>query len=84
MPTCGRHTASPSSWRERGVPDRALTVCIYKQLTREMAVILLEQHIELALEVAGHAYVMDRGHIALAGPATTVKSDPQLMRYLAP
>jgi branched-chain amino acid transport system ATP-binding protein len=49
-----------------------------------MAVILVEQHIELALEVAGHAYVMDRGHIALAGPAATVKSDPQLMRYLAP
>jgi branched-chain amino acid transport system ATP-binding protein len=55
-----------------------------KQLSREMAVILVEQHIELALEVAGHAYVMDRGHIALAGPAATVKSDPQLMRYLAP
>jgi len=55
-----------------------------KQLSREMALILVEQHIELALEVAGHAYVMDRGHIALAGPAAIVKSDPQLMRYLAP
>ena len=55
-----------------------------KQLSREMAVILVEQHIELALEVAGHAYVMDRGHIALAGSAATVKSDPRLMRYLAP
>ena len=55
-----------------------------KQLSREMALILVEQHIELALEVAGHAYVMDRGHIALTGPAATVKSDPQLMRYLAP
>ena len=55
-----------------------------KQLSREMALILVEQHIELALEVAGRAYVMDRGHIALTGPAATVKSDPQLMRYLAP
>jgi len=55
-----------------------------KQLSREMALILVEQHIELALEVAGHAYVMDRGHIALAGPAAIVKSDSQLMRYLAP
>ena len=55
-----------------------------KQLSREMAVILVEQHIELALEVARHAYVMDRGHIALEGPSASVKSDPQLMRHLAP
>jgi branched-chain amino acid transport system ATP-binding protein len=55
-----------------------------KQLSREMAVILVEQHIELALEVANHAYVMDRGHIALEGPAASVRSDPQLMHHLAP
>ena len=55
-----------------------------KQLSREMAVILVEQHIELALEVAQHAYVIDRGHVALEGPSVTVKSDPQLMRHLAP
>jgi branched-chain amino acid transport system ATP-binding protein len=55
-----------------------------KQLAREMAVILVEQHIELALDVAQHAYVMDRGHIALQGPAAAVKGDPQLMHHLAP
>jgi len=55
-----------------------------KQLAREMAVILVEQHVELALDVAQHAYVMDRGHIALQGPAASVKSDPQLMHHLAP
>ena len=55
-----------------------------KQLSREMAVILVEQHIELALEVAQHAYVIDRGHVALEGPSAAVKSDPQLMRHLAP
>jgi urea transport system ATP-binding protein len=54
------------------------------QLSKEMAVILVEQHIELALEVAQHAYVIDRGHIALEGPAAAVRSDPQLMHYLAP
>ena len=53
-------------------------------LSREMAVILVEQHIELALGVAQYAYVMDRGHVALEGTAAAVKSDPQLMRYLAP
>ena len=55
-----------------------------RQLSREMAVILVEQHIELALEVARYAYVMERGHIALEGPSAAVKSDPQLMRHLAP
>ena len=55
-----------------------------KQLSKEMAVILVEQHIELALEVVQHAYVIDRGHIALEGPAAVVRSDPQLMHYLAP
>ena len=55
-----------------------------RQLAKEMAVILVEQHIELALEVAQHAYVIDRGHIALEGSAASVKSDPKLMHYLAP
>ena len=55
-----------------------------KQLAREMALILVEQHIELALEVASHAYVMDRGHVALEGPAASVRSDPRLMHHLAP
>ncbi|MFZ5781614.1 MAG: ABC transporter ATP-binding protein [Pseudomonadota bacterium] len=55
-----------------------------KQLSREMAVVLVEQHIELALEVAGYAYVMDRGHVALEGPAGSVRQDPKLMHHLAP
>jgi branched-chain amino acid transport system ATP-binding protein len=55
-----------------------------KQLSREMALILVEQHVELALEVAEYAYVMDRGHIGLEGPAHAVRSDPNLMRHLAP
>lgn len=55
-----------------------------KQLAREMAVILVEQHIELALEVADYAYVMDRGHVALEGPAANVRQDPKLMHHLAP
>jgi branched-chain amino acid transport system ATP-binding protein len=53
-------------------------------LAREMALILVEQHIELALDVAQYAYVIDRGHVALEGTAATVKGDPALIRYLAP
>jgi branched-chain amino acid transport system ATP-binding protein len=55
-----------------------------RQLSREMAVILVEQHIELALDVAQYAYVIDRGHVALEGPAAAVKADAELIRHLAP
>ena len=49
-----------------------------------MAVILVEHHIELALDVAGYVHVMDCGHIALEGQVASLKSHPQLMRHLAP
>lgn len=54
------------------------------QLANEMAVVLVEQHVELALKVASYAYVVDRGKVALEGPADQIKDDPQLLRYLAP
>lgn len=53
-------------------------------LAKEIALIIVEQHVELALRVAERAYVMDRGAIALSGPAAEIKADPRLTRYLAP
>jgi branched-chain amino acid transport system ATP-binding protein len=53
-------------------------------LVREIGVILVEQHLELALRVADYAYVMDRGHMALEGDARSIRNDPRLLRYLAP
>ena len=53
-------------------------------LAQRMSVVLVEQHVHLALRVAGYAYVMDRGSVALEGPADLVRDDPQLLRYLAP
>ena len=53
-------------------------------LTREMSVVIVEQHVELALRLTDYAYVMDRGNFALEGPATEIKDDPRLLRYLAP
>ena len=53
-------------------------------LTRDMAVLIVEQHVQLALRVSQYCYVMDRGQIALEGPAETVRSDPNLIRLLAP
>ncbi len=54
------------------------------QLARSMSILIVEQHVELALRVADYAYVMDRGRIALEGPSDQVRDDPALLRYLAP
>jgi len=54
------------------------------ELTKTIGLVLVEQHVELALRVASYAYVMDRGAIALEGPSGRVRGDPNLIRYLAP
>ncbi|WFU46025.1 ABC transporter ATP-binding protein (plasmid) [Bradyrhizobium sp. CB82] len=53
-------------------------------LAKSISIILVEQHIELALHVAEYAYVMDRGAIALEGPSAQVRGDDNLLRYLSP
>jgi branched-chain amino acid transport system ATP-binding protein len=53
-------------------------------LAKEIAIVVVEQHLDLALRVATHAYVLDRGRVALAGPALDVRNDPKLLQYLAP
>ncbi|MHA1559614.1 MAG: ATP-binding cassette domain-containing protein, partial [Alphaproteobacteria bacterium] len=55
-----------------------------EQLAKEISMIIVEQHVALALRVANYAYVMDRGQIALEGPSAEVEKNPQLLRYLAP
>lgn len=54
------------------------------ELAKEIAVIVVEQHLDLALRVADHAYVLDRGRVALQGAANDVRNNPDLVRYLAP
>ncbi|MBZ9605534.1 ABC transporter ATP-binding protein [Phyllobacterium chamaecytisi] len=53
-------------------------------LAKDIAVIVVEQHLDLALRVASHAYVLDRGGVALAGSSPDVRDDPRLLKYLAP
>ena len=53
-------------------------------LAKEIAVIVVEQHLDLALRVADYAYVLDRGRVALQGAAADVRTSPELLRYLAP
>ncbi|WP_407157036.1 ABC transporter ATP-binding protein [Bradyrhizobium sp. STM 3557] len=54
------------------------------ELAKEIAIIVVEQHLDLALRVADYAYVLDRGRVALQGQAADVRSSPDLVRYLAP
>lgn len=54
------------------------------ELAKEIAVVIVEQHLDLALRVADYAYVLDRGRVALQGEAGKVRTDPELLRYLAP
>ncbi|MBS0558856.1 MAG: ABC transporter ATP-binding protein [Proteobacteria bacterium] len=54
------------------------------ELAGRMSIILVEQHVELALRVASYAYVIDRGTVVLEGPADDVRNDKALLRYLAP
>jgi branched-chain amino acid transport system ATP-binding protein len=53
-------------------------------LAREISVIVVEQHLDLALQVASQAYVLDRGRVALSGPSQELRNDPRLLTYLAP
>jgi len=53
-------------------------------LAKEIAVVIVEQHLDLALQVASRAYVLDRGRVALTGSAAEVRHDPRLLQYLAP
>jgi branched-chain amino acid transport system ATP-binding protein len=54
------------------------------RLAATMSVILVEQNLDLALTVCSHAYVMDRGRIAMQGPAAQIRDDPELIRLLSP
>lgn len=53
-------------------------------LAKDISLIIVEQHLELALRVADYAYVLDRGRVALSGPSGAVRNDPRLLRLLAP
>ena len=53
-------------------------------LAKDIAVVIVEQHLDLALRVADRAYVLDRGRVALTGSAQAVRDDPKLLQYLAP
>lgn len=54
------------------------------ELSRDIAVVLVEQNLDLALRIADRVYVMDRGTIALSGDSGHVRNHDLLTRLLAP
>ena len=54
------------------------------ELARDIGLVIVEQHLDLALRVSDFAYVLDRGRVALSGSSDDVRNDPQLLRLLAP
>ena len=55
-----------------------------REVIKDIAVVIVEQHLELALGLADYAYVLDRGRIALEGRSSAVRKDPRLLQFLAP
>jgi branched-chain amino acid transport system ATP-binding protein len=53
-------------------------------LAKEISVILVEQHLELAIRVCSYTYVLDRGKVALKGPSENVRENTELLRLLTP
>ena len=47
---------------------------------RGSAVLLVEQSVNIALELADHAYVMEKGEIGFEGPTADLRSRPDLLR----
>lgn len=45
-----------------------------------MTLLLAEQSVELALEVADYGYVLQTGRTVLEGPARNLASDPDVQR----
>jgi branched-chain amino acid transport system ATP-binding protein len=44
-----------------------------------LAILLVEQNARQALQIAHFAYVMENGHIALAGPAADLLHNPKVI-----
>jgi ABC-type branched-subunit amino acid transport system ATPase component/ABC-type branched-subunit amino acid transport system permease subunit len=51
-----------------------------EQLRRDVAILLVEHHLDLVLSLADRAYVLDRGRISHEGPAAPLRTDLELRR----
>lgn len=58
--------------------EQLSAVLVEIRRARELAILLVEQDVLAALELSSRAFVIDRGRIALSGPADTVSRDPKV------
>jgi branched-chain amino acid transport system ATP-binding protein len=65
-----------------GVVDEILDAL--RRYAADAAILIVEQHLELALELAGRAVVLQRGEVVLQGTPVELRADARLTRYLAP
>ena len=47
-----------------------------------LTLLLVEQNVQQALELADRAYVLESGHLVRAGPAAALLADPAIRQHL--
>jgi branched-chain amino acid transport system ATP-binding protein len=66
----------------QGVVEEILAAL--RRFAATAAVLIVEQHLDLALELAQRAVVLQRGEVVMQGTPQQLREDPQLLRHLAP
>jgi branched-chain amino acid transport system ATP-binding protein len=65
-----------------GIAPKLITTIFEKIIEinrdRGIAILLVEQNANLALEISGHAYVLECGHVAVSGASAELRKNPQL------
>jgi branched-chain amino acid transport system ATP-binding protein len=56
----------------------ALTEALVRIRADGVAILLVEQDVLAALELADRAFVIDRGRVSVSGPAATIAKDPKV------
>ena len=65
-----------------GIAPRLISTIFEKVIEinrdRGIAILLVEQNANLALEISTYAYVMETGHVTMEGPSADLRNNPQL------
>jgi branched-chain amino acid transport system ATP-binding protein len=70
----------PSEGLAPKLVDQLFRLLPHLQEERKLAMLLVEQNAHRALQVAGHAYVLENGAVALEGASAELARDPRIKR----